>query len=269
MHSIFIKKVIASTLLFTITVGSGLLLSSKSVQAVSHHECEVEFLIGNIPTTEYTIYEGQNALVIPIPKDTKYKHVFLEGEPDYFNEILVDDKLIITGLKEGETYENISLIVKCSDVSEDMDYRYKIDNFKFNGKDLTNTSVSTDKKPLLDYLVKSYKNVMGKDIPNEKLKDFESKIKYNNFSLTHTFTSMVSNDAFISATPKTEDKIKKIYMGIFHREADMNGLKYWVKKYDEKMKLIKDPKAALKSIIIDMTSTDEFKKVIANFGLKN
>lgn len=276
MRSVFIKKVVASTLLFSLVIGAGF-FNSKNVQAVTNHHYDVQYSMGMIAPIEFTTYEGMNAIVIPIPNDTEYKNVFIENAPEDLVQVVYKDKIVLAGLKEGQKYENLSLIVMCLNMPESMDYKYMIDTFTFNSDKMSGNKISHSKMAdncilsnmsLSDYLSKSSKILLGSELSDKEIKEVEKKLMNKQYSLSDFFKSLVSKDAFLNSSDNNQEKIKKMYLSIFLREADKNGLEYWTKKFNEKMESSKNLKDTFKFIVAEFSNSDEFKKIATKFEIK-
>ena len=272
MRSFFIKKIIVSSLLFTVLIGSSVLLNTKSVQATNHH-FDVEYFMGFIDPIEFITYEGKNAAVIPIPNDTEYKNIFIEGIPEYLNEMIIGDNLILTGLKTGETYKDMYMVIKCLNTPEDMDYKYLINTFTFNGETQKSKVILNDKKvahikTLSNHITETYKEITGKDILDKDLNKLESMLKKNDYNLITFYEKLICSDDFSANNKTIEEKINKLYLALFNRNADIEGLNFWVKKYNDKLAEKNNPKDALLYILKEMTLSNEYKALIMYFDLK-
>ena len=138
MKSSFLKKIIASGVVFSLTLCIGMGLSKQNVAQsydwddyyddyyenyyghdyddFGYDYYDVEIFKGNISVVGTTNYFGRPAVQLDIPKGMRIKDIDVDNEPhDHIDEAIVGNKIVIYGLRNGRTYRN--LILKIEDFS--------------------------------------------------------------------------------------------------------------------------------------------------------
>ena len=268
-----IKKIIASTLIFSMTLAVGIVMSGgvqpTVVQADDDWDDRVIFR-GNISISGLTTYGGRKAVTVAIPSGINIKEVDTENEPhDNIDEVISGGNIIIYGLRDGVTYNN--LILKLEDRSG-IDYKYRINSFTIQGGS-TNGGSSTVTRPIANtqaisnYLKTVYNNVFGREVDQEGLNYWVQKLSSGQVELEDFFKNLLSENEFLTVAPTPEDKIKKLYAGIFQREPDQGGFNYWVNRYKVELRSEGNEREALREVIDDMTDGAEFKQILRRLGL--
>lgn len=282
MRSKLIKKIIASALIFSMTLTIGLQLFGESTVTVQADDDwddiydddwdDRDIFKGNISISGVTTYRGRKAVTIAIPDSINVKEVDVENEPhDDIYEVMSGGNIIIYGLRDGVTYNN--LILKLEDRSG-IDYKYRINSFTTKGSS-TNTSSSTSifTRPIVntqaisEYLRIVYKNVFGREVDQEGLNYWVQRLSNGQVELEDFFKNLLSENEFLTVAPTPEDKINKLYYGIFQREPDQGGFTYWVNRYKEELRDERNEREALREVIDDMTDGVEFKQILNKLGL--
>lgn len=280
MSSKLIKKIIASTLIFSMTVAIGVKVFGEPTITVQADDDwydrydddwdDRDIFKGNISISGLTTYGGRKAVTVAIPSGINIKEVDTENEPhDNIDEVISGGNIIIYGLRDGVTYNN--LILKLEDRSG-IDYKYRINSFTIQGGS-TNGGSSTVTRPIANtqaisnYLKTVYNNVFGREVDQEGLNYWVQKLSSGQVELEDFFKNLLSENEFLTVAPTPEDKIKKLYAGIFQREPDQGGFNYWVNRYKVELRSEGNEREALREVIDDMTDGAEFKQILRRLGL--
>lgn len=280
MSSKLIKKIIASTLIFSMTVAIGVKVFGEPTITVQADDDwydrydddwdDRDIFKGNISISGLTTYGGRKAVTVAIPSGINIKEVDTENEPhDNIDEVISGGNIIIYGLRDGVTYNN--LILKLEDRSG-IDYKYRINSFTIQGGS-TNGGSSTVTRPIANtqaisnYLKTVYNNVFGREVDREGLNYWVQKLSSGQVELEDFFKNLLSENEFLTVAPTPEDKIKKLYAGIFQREPDQGGFNYWVNRYKVELRSEGNEREALREVIDDMTDGAEFKQILRRLGL--
>ena len=282
MSSKLIKKIIASTLIFSMTVAIGVEVFGEPTITVQADDDwydrydddwdDRDIFKGNISISGLTTYGGRKAVTVAIPSGINIKEVDTENEPhDNIDEVISGGNIIIYGLRDGVTYNN--LILKLEDRSG-IDYKYRINSFTIQGGS-TNGGSSTVTRPIANtqaisnYLKTVYNNVFGREVDQEGLNYWVQKLSSGQVELEDFFKNLLSENEFLTVAPTPEDKIKKLYAGIFQREPDQGGFNYWVNRYKVELRSEGNEREALREVIDDMTDGVEFRGILAKLGLND
>ena len=272
-----IKKIIASTLIFSMTLAVGIVMSGgvqpTVVQADDDWDDRVIFR-GNISISGTTTHLGRKAVTVVIPSGINAKDVDVVNEPhDDIDEIIVGNSIVIYGLRDGITY---NLVLEIEDRSG-IDYNYKINPFTTTGgstgSTIGNTStsigISANTQAISDYLRDVYKNVFGREVDQQGLNYWVQKLSSGQVDLDDFFKNLLSENEFLTIAPTPEDKIKKLYAGIFQRQPDQGGFNYWLNRYKAELRDERNEREALREVIDDMTDGAEFKQILRRLGLND
>ena len=282
MSSKLIKKIIASTLIFSMTVAIGVKVFGEPTITVQADDDwydrydddwdDRDIFKGNISISGLTMYGGRKAVTVAIPSGINIKEVDTENEPhDNIDEVISGGNIIIYGLRDGVTYNN--LILKLEDRSG-IDYKYRINSFTIQGGS-TNGGSSTVTRPIANtqaisnYLKTVYNNVFGREVDQQGLNYWVQKLSSGQVELEDFFKNLLSENEFLTVAPTPEDKIKKLYAGIFQREPDQGGFNYWVNRYKVELRSEGNEREALREVIDDMTDGVEFREILAKLGLND
>lgn len=282
MSSKLIKKIIASTLIFSMTVAIGVNVFGEPTITVQADDDwydrydddwdDRDIFKGNISISGLTTYGGRKAVTVAIPSGINIKEVDTENEPhDNIDEVISGGNIIIYGLRDGVTYNN--LILKLEDRSG-IDYKYRINSFTIQGGS-TNGGSSTVTRPIANtqaisnYLKTVYNNVFGREVDQEGLNYWVQKLSSGQVDLDDFFKNLLSENEFLTIAPTPEDKIKKLYAGIFQRQPDQGGFNYWLNRYKAELRDERNEREALREVIDDMTDGAEFKQILRRLGLND
>lgn len=303
MNSKKIKSFIASILMFSslmalvtpVVYGDLNKAQAMSMDAQTYGH---EIFKGNISISEVTNYMGRNAVTIQIPQGLNIVEADVDNEPhDDIDEIILGNKVIIYGLRNGITYTGLTLTLEDA---MDIEYKYIINPFRVgvtsgggqgsggiypgggqtpgsgiypgggqvpgNGQGSTNKPANT--QAIMEYLEKVYLNVFNRESDQGGLIYWTAQLSQKRVSLEEFFKNLLVEEEFLKIAPTTEDKIRKLYHGIFQREPDPAGLAFWINKYNEKLQQYGSEKAALVDIIDQMTDGVEFRILIDKLGVK-
>ena len=282
MSSKLIKKIIASTLIFSMTVAIGVKVFGEPTITVQADDDwydrydddwdDRDIFKGNISISGLTTYGGRKAVTVAIPSGINIKEVDTENEPhDNIDEVISGGNIIIYGLRDGVTYNN--LILKLEDRSG-IDYKYRINSFTIQGGS-TNGGSSTVTRPIANtqaisnYLKTVYNNVFGREVDQQGLNYWVQKLSSGQVDLDDFFKNLLSENEFLTIAPTPEDKIKKLYAGIFQRQPDQGGFNYWLNRYKAELRDERNEREALREVIDDMTDGAEFKQILRRLGLND
>lgn len=279
----FLKKIIASTMLFSLTFSAamGVLDRPQIVQADDFDDKDDRNDVddkndiddryvskGTIPISGTTSHMGRKAVSLEIPKGIKVKSVDVENAPhDDIDDAIVNGKIVIYGLRDGVTYQNLVLVLEDY---QDRKYGYRINSFSLKGSGATSTgnvSNTANKQAVIDYLKKVYTNIFSREVDAQGLNYWTQKLSSGQIELEDFFKNLLSEAEFMQVAPKVEDKINKLYEGIFQRKADKGGLDFWTAKYKQELREEGSEKEALRDVIDEMTGGEEFKQLLARLGL--
>ena len=282
MSSKLIKKIIASTLIFSMTVAIGVNVFGEPTITVQADDDwydrydddwdDRDIFKGNISISGLTTYGGRKAVTVAIPSGINIKEVDTENEPhDNIDEVISGGNIIIYGLRDGVTYNN--LILKLEDRSG-IDYKYRINSFTIqggstNGGSSTVTRHIANTQAISNYLKTVYNNVFGREVDQEGLNYWVQKLSSGQVDLDDFFKNLLSENEFLTIAPTPEDKIKKLYAGIFQRQPDQGGFNYWVNRYKVELRDERNEREALREVIDDMTDGAEFKQILRRLGLND
>ena len=270
-----IKKIIASTLVLSsiFTIGAVTFDQKIIVQADDRR-----IFKGNISIQGTTNYLGRKGVSIQLPGGIRVKDVDIDNEPhDNIEEVIVGNQIIIYGLREGFNYTNLLLILE--DFAE-VDHVYNINPFTVSGHAPNggyvpnqgnvppNTQISTANSGVVaDYLKNVYRNVFGREIDGQGLNYWKNKLTTGAIELEDFFKNLLSENEFMQVAPSVETKIRKLYSGIFQREADQGGLVFWMNKYARELREEGNEREALRDVIDEMTDGKEFRELLIRLGL--
>lgn len=151
------------------------------------------------------------------------------------------------------------------DDRDDIDDRYD-DDWKKPGN-VNTPGLTPNREAIGEYLGNVYENIFNRQVDQQGLNYWVNALATGQTELDDFFKNLLSEPEFLQVAPTVEEKIRKIYAGVFQREADKGGLDYWVRKYKEELRDEKNEIEALKEIIEEMTDGDEFDKILLKLGL--
>lgn len=283
MRSKSIRKIIASALMFSLFVGVGVSVTQppQIVQADDDRDDiydtdDREVFKGTLSVTGTTTHFGRPAVSLPVPAGIKVKDLDVENEPhDDIDEAVVGGNIVIYGLRTGVTYRNLRL--KIEDFNG-VDYIYNLNPFTVSGSSQGSANTSNNsgqvtaptqanRQAIQDYLKKVYQNIFGREVDQQGLDFWTSQLASGQVELDEFFQRLLVEKEFLTVAPTPEEKIKKIYAGVFQREPDQGGLQYWVSKYNEELRDEKNEREALEDIIDKMTEGPEYQSILNKLGL--
>lgn len=280
MCSNSLKKIITSSLALSLFLITGSIIQTpKNVQA------REEIYINTNSNGNLTIipdiytYRGDEVVAIPIPDGLKIKDVEIisnGSEYDIYDDLdeeIINNHILISGLTSGVNYENLSIKLEGLD---DIDYFYSVEPFVFVSTQPQNSSFTnpsnphekqTRKRIIQTYLSNVYKNIFNRDIDPQGSEYWSERLVTDSIRLRNFFKNLLTEDEFKKVAPTVEDKIKKLYLGIFQRHPDQNGFIYWVGRYNQELSFGNSETDALRKVIDNMTSSGEFKGVLGKLRL--
>ena len=181
-------------------------------------------------------------------------------------------KIIIEGLAPNTVYRNFKIVytnrglekiifvqwIKTTRTKEQKLLKSNKVDRKFNVLD--NFGYSID-----DFLKIFYEKKYGLEIKEDELDCLKLLFVVDRVKL-EKFLNLVYNSDF-----NIDNKIliSKLYDVIFNRAADIEGLKYWVEKFEIYEGFMSNSYEIVKKIILEMMDSDEFKNRFNDAVLKN
>lgn len=281
MRSKSLKKIISLTLTLSMILITGSMIGKSVTSVQAREEIYIENnLNGNLEIIPdiYT-YKGDEVVAIAIPEGLKIKDVEIIGNDfdhlEVYNDLdeeIINNHIIISGLTPGVNYENLSLKLEGFDNN---DYFYSIDPFVFVTQHQNSNNTNTmnpyekqnRKKAIKLYLSNVYKNVFNREIDEQGSEYWSEKLVTDSIRLKNFFKNLLTENEFIKIAPTVEDKIKKLYLGIFQRHPDQRGFTYWVERYKQELSFGNSESDALRKVIDNMTSSGEFKGILGKLRL--
>ncbi len=273
MYKNLIKSILKRSLILILILGTSIAIIPKSTSASN------KIFKGNISISEYTTYKGKNAAIVNINTDGFFvDDVDLENEPDHLDEAYVDGKILIYGLRDNVIYNNLYIELELYNSNGKQKHIYKINSFSYNPNSQTNIGQSNNNfnnsttfgntEAISNYLKTVYTNIFEREIDQQGLNYWTNMLSSYKIELEDFFINLLSENEFLNIAPTVEDKIKKLYHGIFQREPDAQGFNYWVYEYRKELIKKGNERKALKEVIDDMTDSQEFKSILQKLGLK-
>ncbi len=302
MKARMLKKFIAPVLLLSTitTVGIGVVNTTKIVaQARDWDDYDdwydddryedfydkVEYR-GNISITNMTTHKGTIGVIIPIPNGIKVDDVDIDFEPhNGIEETVLGKNIVIYGLRPGTTYNNLMLTIEGFN---DVEYKFNITPFTTPGISEGSNGIVVNKpifpqvpsnpglipnnKPetfleIQQYLERVYDNIFNRKVDKGGLDYWTSKLSSKDIDLEEFFKNLLIEPEFNQVAPTVEDKIIKIYEGVFQRKPDEEGFKFWVERYRQELIDEGNEREALEEIIDQMTDGKEFREINYKLGL--
>lgn len=125
---------------------------------------------------------------------------------------------------------------------------------------------SVDSSKLKIYLENSYKKAFDREMDEEGLNYWMSQFTEGNITMRGFIKNLIDTDEFEKMTQDPVEKIKRLYEVIFMRDADAEGLEYWVKILNENMKIENSRKAIILTVERIMEA-DELKNIVKDLGI--
>ncbi len=149
---------------------------------------------------------------------------------------------------------------------DDLNDRYDDDRYD---NDYNKVPVTTNKTAITEYIKNVYKNIFGREVDQQGLNFWVNTLASGQVELDDYFKRLLVEAEFRGVAPTVQDKIKKIYQGVFQREPDQNGLNFWVARYNAELRDEGNEREALEEIIEEMTDGAEFKQILNKLGIRD
>lgn len=199
----------------------------------------------------------QGILILPddlIVKNAKFSDTSLEFVVDKTN-----NKLVITNLKPNTTYNNLKTIVQ--------DNEDKLHNFVINRFFTGIINVDIDK--LSKYIENAYIRAFDRtEIDEDGFNYWFEQLSNHRLSSKHFILNILNTDEFIKTAKTSSDKITRIYGVMYNRTPDPEGLQFWLKEYENDLKITNNEKSSVLSIVKRMIDEQEFKNIVSSIGIK-
>lgn len=254
--------------LFSIIVTSSVSFNSH-LKIVHSKTSKNELLNDNLNVSRFITYNGNPAAAIGIPKDLIDSNIKVNIKNNIHNlkVKIINNEIILYEIKPNVTYSDIILKLHVSNSSVNENINFKINSFSYKTFDRSNINTSSYKEiennPILyNYLKNAYSNIYSGMIKDETIYNWMYLLNNNYISLEDFFKKMFNEKSFLSIFTSTNERIYKIYAGIFQRQPDKDGLNFWINKYNAQLSKYGNPIIALKNIVNEITNGSEFKKIL-------
>lgn len=169
------------------------------------------------------------------------------------------NELILSNLKENEEYKNVKLIVQDTD--------NKLHNFIIN--DFSTDIVNVDLVKLSSYIENAYATALNRsELDKSGFKYWFVQLSSFKISARDFILNLLNTEEFLQVAQSSIDKITKIYSVMYNRTPDNEGLNFWIKEYEENLKITNDEKQSVTNIVTRMIGESEFKNLIESIGIK-
>ena len=183
-----------------------------------------------------------------------------------------DGKIIIEGLQPNTVYKNFKIVytnrglekiifverIKTTRTKEQKLLKSDKVDRKFNVLDSFGYSID-------DFLKIFYEKKYGLEIKEDELDCLKLLFVVDRVKLEKFLNLVYKSDFNID----NKILISKLYDVIFNRSADIEGLKYWVEKFEIYEGFMSNSYEIVKKIILEMMDSDEFKNRFNDAVLKN
>lgn len=195
-----------------------------------------------------------------------------EGDLNSFSKIYVDipnatakyidGKIVIEGLESNTIYKNFKVTYKNKGKENKIFVRHlktkkdikqmfsnkKVIDMQFN---ILNELEITDD----DFLKYFYENEYNREIEQNELKDLKLLFTIDNVKF-EKFLSLLNKHDF---DLESEILISKLYNFVFNRVPDVEGLNFWLGKFETYKGFMSNLNEILNKIVLEMIDSDEFK----------
>ncbi|BAK80953.1 DUF4214 domain-containing protein [Candidatus Arthromitus sp. SFB-rat-Yit] len=183
---------------------------------------------------------------------SKYSNVFCNLE-DVSVEIK-EDKIVILNLVPDQVYHNVEITF-----TDDIGRKYE---FNFD-----NVITSLPKKANNKFVYDAYLNGLGRKPDHTGFKYWFGRLSSGTITAVDFINEMVSSDEFNSNYSMSIEKIKALYKTVVGREADEEGLGFWLSEFNILVEQngIKSSNAILE-LVKRMVSENEFISIVEEAG---
>ncbi len=169
-----------------------------------------------------------------------------------------NNELTLINLSSQKVYDNLKIIIQDKDG--------KLYNFVINEFSTSVVNVNLDK--LRNYVKNAYRKAFNRSEIDEKGFEFwMEQLSLHKIGGRNFILNLLETDEFVNASKDSEDKILKIYEVMFNRNADTDGLKYWINEYEKDLGKTKSEKKSVSNIVKSMCDSFEFNRIISEIGI--
>lgn len=234
LNKIIFAVVIMFILPFLLVIDANAISDSKNGRTISNRYYEDKFEI-EVPAlpTEYDIVSSNL-------DDVKIE--------------IKNNKIIISDLVPDQVYNNVKIIF-----TDNIGRKYEIE--------LDNVITSKPSKADNKFIYDAYTNGLGRKPEHEGFKYWYRRLYSYDITAVDFVMEMISSEEFNNLYETLEEKIRALYRVVVGREADEEGLMYWMIEFT---KLIDEFNLSNNQAVLElskkMMSEGEFKEIVKESG---
>lgn len=126
--------------------------------------------------------------------------------------------------------------------------------------------LNVNKEELKKYLENAYKKAFGRDIDVEGLNYWMNQLSQGKVTIKDFILNLIGSDEFNNLNLDVKEKIGRAYGIMFGRNADDEGLNYWMNQYNKNLKN-NNSKNAIVLTVKEMMKSDELKQIAQKIGI--
>lgn len=126
--------------------------------------------------------------------------------------------------------------------------------------------LQVNKENLRKYLENSYKKAFDREMDEGGLSYWMTQFSEGKITVRGFITNLIDTEEFDKATNSPTEKIKRLYEVIFMRDADEDGLNYWVSVLNENLQR-GDSRQAVISTVNKIMEANELKEIVKGLGV--
>lgn len=165
-----------------------------------------------------------------------------------------DNKIIISDLAPDQVYNNVE-ITFVDNIGRK--YTVELNNI------ITSKPLKVDNKFIYD----AYTNGLGRKPEHEGFRYWYKKLSSYDITAVDFIIEMVSSEEFNSLYYTLDEKIKALYRIVVGREADEEGLSYWMMEFT---KLVDEFNLGEKQAVLELSKSmmlgNEFQEIVSDAG---
>lgn len=125
--------------------------------------------------------------------------------------------------------------------------------------------LNVNDKELRSYLENSYKKAFERSIDDEGLNYWVNQLSQGKITIKDFILNLVGSDEFNNSGLSDREKIERVYGVMFGRDADDDGLNYWVSEFNKNLK--NTNKKNIVPTVREMMKSDELKQIANKIGI--
>ena len=126
--------------------------------------------------------------------------------------------------------------------------------------------LNVNKEGLKEYLQNAYKKAFKRDIDDEGSNYWMNQLSQGKVTIKDFILNLIGSDEFNGLNLGVEETIKRAYEIMFGRDADGEGLNYWINQFNKNLKN-NNPKKAIIFTVNEMMKSDELKQIVNKIGV--